>query len=458
MKPRSMLGLVGMVVACSASHPPTRQPANTSPSPRPVASKPFLPPREDIASAHARQAEQAFAEERWDDAAAAAQRCLETAPQRADCRYRWGAALERLDQPGLALEQYFEALRLDPTEGRYYPEPAALCLQHKLYDDTAALVAAGLARIGPASDPAFALRTQQLFVARVRDDISTMTTALEQSYLFHRQQHPETGFSLANVYAILKPPRPEEAVFLYLDFLDRICRGPGAKSHKEDCETAQAMVQRLGSLHPDLGQGKPPSIAPSAAPDPPPQLPETPVPPDRPVRLGNAYTVWGASVLLRSPHHHTEIEGKRISVTGVIGKTNLNDAPLCALHRPGVADQVDCRAPIPSFWLCDSVDSPTTDCIPVVGWASNYAQIWGAIQQSRKPKPRPYTDNYWGKTIPQPIPQRGASLTVTGLYGFAFTGSSSGVLSDPIMGILTYESLEWLNPPPGNPILPGMRR
>jgi hypothetical protein len=90
-----------------------------------------------------------------------------------------------------------------------------------------------------------------------------------------------------------------------------------------------------------------------------------------------------------------------------------------------------------------------------MGWASHYAHIWGAIVESRKPNPKPYVD-YWGYAIPLPIPQRGAKVTVTGRYGRAHTVLGALPI-DPTMGILAYEKLQWIEPPPRDPELSGMR-
>jgi hypothetical protein len=46
---------------------------------------------------------------------------------------------------------------------------------------------------------------------------------------------------------------------------------------------------------------------------------------------------------------------------------------------------------------------------------------------------------------------------VTGTYTTTFTGASQGTAADPIMGILTYKSIEWIEPPPEAATLPGMK-
>jgi hypothetical protein len=171
------------------------------------------------------------------------------------------------------------------------------------------------------------------------------------------------------------------------------------------------------------------------------------------------YTVWGASYYLRSRPHRHEVTGESIRVTGYVTKTNLPDAPACAVHRTGKADPEDCKAPLPTFWLGDSPDAPERECIQVMGFASNYAQIYDAIQVMDRGKPgEKYIDVFWGTALPNPLPARGAKVSVQGRYGTTFTKATSGSVSEPIMGILTFEEMLTLEPAPELASLPGVVR
>ena len=44
---------------------------------------------------------------------------------------------------------------------------------------------------------------------------------------------------------------------------------------------------------------------------------------------------------------------------------------------------------MPAFWVGDSKYAPEADCIKVMGWASNFAQIFDAIDEFYKGKPLP---------------------------------------------------------------------
>ncbi len=183
-------------------------------------------------------------------------------------------------------------------------------------------------------------------------------------------------------------------------------------------------------------------------------LPPVPRLSERPLMEGSAYTVWGASYSLRHAALRDTIAGQVIEVRGFIGKTNLMDAPKCAVHPPGVADPPGCRALVPAFWICDDRNDDLADCIQVMGWASNYAQLHQAIQSCAADPPLPIVDAYWGRTIACPIPAAGAEVTVTGTYSTTFTRASSGVATDPLMGILASDEIETRRPPPAPARLP----
>lgn len=193
-------------------------------------------------------------------------------------------------------------------------------------------------------------------------------------------------------------------------------------------------------------------------------LPPMPNVPQKPVKAGDAYTVWGASYYLRSRVHHDEVAGKTIKITGYITKTNLADAPECAVHETGKEDPEDCHPPVPAFWIADTKDADEKDSIKVLGWASNFAQLYDAVKEYEKydkakktgEDREPLTDGFWGVPIPDPLPAKGAKVTVEGNYSTTFTRATSGAEADPIMGVLTYEKMEVQEKAPETATLPGM--
>jgi len=193
-------------------------------------------------------------------------------------------------------------------------------------------------------------------------------------------------------------------------------------------------------------------------------LPSVPEVPKLPLKDGEAYTVWGASYYLRSRVHHNDVAGRDLKITGYIVATNLAEAPKCAIHATGKQDPEGCEAPIPTFWLADTKDGKKEDSIRVLGWASNFAQLYDAVNEYKKRRgrkakkePEPLQDNFWGVKIPDPLPGVGAKVTVTGNYSTAFTKATSGTVADPIMGVMTYDDVTYAEPPAELSTLPGMK-
>jgi hypothetical protein len=191
-------------------------------------------------------------------------------------------------------------------------------------------------------------------------------------------------------------------------------------------------------------------------------LPPVPQLPTDPIRVGDSYTVFGAIHQLRSRYHAADVTAKDISITGYIVDANIPRAPACAVHPTGKKDPDDCKSEIPSFWIADAKGNNTGQKIRVMGWASNFANVYDAMQkykdQKDPPKPPPtpdqagkpgflVQDELWAVLIPYPLPAVGAKVKVTGRYGSIFGKSSAGIVSDPNNGLMTYGTVETLEPP-----------
>jgi hypothetical protein len=229
------------------------------------------------------------------------------------------------------------------------------------------------------------------------------------------------------------------------------------------CAAEQRQVAPVAATQPGASAEPCPEAAPAAlVPAPgvtPPALPTVKLDKE-PIQFDDdSLTVWGASHYLRSRRHRVEVMRDVIGISGYVTKTNLPDAPACAVHRAGKADPENCRPEIPAFWLGDSPDAPESDCIRVLGFASNYAQLYDAMLLFDRGKPgERYIDTFWGVVIPNPLPARGAKVKVRGRLGPSFSKASSGVVSDTTMGILTFEEMLTLQPAREPATLPGLKR
>ena len=124
--------------------------------------------------------------------------------------------------------------------------------------------------------------------------------------------------------------------------------------------------------------------------------------PSKAKKQGDAYTVWGVTHDLRSRVHSDDVENKKISIVGYIVKTNYALAPPCSIHKTGKGDPADCKSPIPTFSIADD-KGEKTDMIDVMGWSSNFAQMFSLIEAIDKaPKGKEgeakLSDEFWGQT------------------------------------------------------------
>jgi hypothetical protein len=189
-------------------------------------------------------------------------------------------------------------------------------------------------------------------------------------------------------------------------------------------------------------------------------LPAVPTLPAKAIKVGDSYTVYGATHHLRSRVHNADVANKDLTITGYIVKTNLLEAPECAVHKTGKGDKDDCKAAVPAFWIADD-KGDDKNAIKVMGWASNFAQIYDAVQKYSAPKGakdvEAVKDEFWAVDIPNPIPNVGAKVTVNGNFAVSFTKATSSVETDPSHGILTYTKLTYVEPPAEPGTLPGMK-
>lgn len=192
-------------------------------------------------------------------------------------------------------------------------------------------------------------------------------------------------------------------------------------------------------------------------------LPGVPSLPTKPKKLPDgSYSIYGVTHDLRSRVHNEDVNGKKISITGYIVSTNFEKAPKCAIHKTGKGDPPDCKSPIPAFSIADD-KGETKDVIEVLGWASNFAQLFTmieAIDKAAKGKEKEVKlqDEFWAMELPNPLPNVGAKVKITGTYGITFTKATGGAAANPKYGIMTAEKIEYLEPPTAKAYLPGMKK
>jgi hypothetical protein len=225
---------------------------------------------------------------------------------------------------------------------------------------------------------------------------------------------------------------------------------------------AIAAAIALSSLSLGCGPDEQPYVPKPAVSGKKPTLAAVPTLPVKKKKDGDAYTIWGITHDLRSRVHTDDVRGKKVSIVGYVVKTNYDSAPKCAIHKTGKGDPADCKSSIPTFAIADD-KGEQKDMIDVMGWASNFAQLFTLIEgidkaAKGKESEVKLKDEFWAVDIPNPIPNIGAKVKVTGTYDITFTKATGGAASNPKYGIMTVEKIEYLEPPTDRVYLPGMKK
>lgn len=186
----------------------------------------------------------------YEDAKAPLQKCIELDPNFAEC-YHWlgQAQLWTGDEQG-ALSSYTKAIEHDPSFGYFYPPIAELYIHLRFYDEAEKVLKGGervLEKVQKNKNALYAMYTLLSNVYQAKRDDAGRIAALENANAVGGDSHPEIAFNLGSTYATMDPPQKDKAVRLLKSFNKRACAGKqGATTFKEQCETSQALVQKLG--------------------------------------------------------------------------------------------------------------------------------------------------------------------------------------------------------------------
>jgi tetratricopeptide (TPR) repeat protein len=177
-------------------------------------------------------------------------KCIEKDPNIADCYFLLGEAHLWTSEDQEALVQYSKAIEHDPTRAYFYPPLAELYLTYRLHNEAKEVLTEGTKLVPLTEDTKanlYSMYTLLAAVAQLAKDKSAQLAALEKAQQIDGENHPEIAFNLGSTYAVLDPPAKEKATRLLNSFTKRACRGAQAEKFKEQCETASALIQKLGS-------------------------------------------------------------------------------------------------------------------------------------------------------------------------------------------------------------------
>ena len=186
----------------------------------------------------------------YEEAKEPLKKCIEKDPNYAECYYFLGQAYlwTRNDQE--ALTNYTKAIEHDPmNHAMFYPPLGELYVNLKFYKEAEQVLQEGTRYIRPSEENnsnLYGMYVLLFEVAQAKDDKPSMLAAMEKAQEVAGEKHPEIAFNLGSTYAVMDPPQKEKAVRLLGSFAKRVCRGAQSQKYKEQCETAQSLVQKLG--------------------------------------------------------------------------------------------------------------------------------------------------------------------------------------------------------------------
>lgn len=185
----------------------------------------------------------------YKDAQAPLKKCVETDPNFAECYYWLGQADQwQLNEQG-ALENYTKAIEHDPTIGYFYAPLAEMYIHLKMYNEGEQVLKAGeqnLQKIQKNKNALYSIYTLLFNVHQARNDLAGGAAALEKANEIAGDTHPEIAFNLGSTYAVMDPPKKDQAIRLLKSFNKRACASKDAVKFKSQCETSNALVAKLG--------------------------------------------------------------------------------------------------------------------------------------------------------------------------------------------------------------------
>lgn len=184
----------------------------------------------------------------YEDAKAPLKACIERDPNFAECYHWLGTAHLWTDDPQGALKHYTTAIQKDPTVAYFYPPLGELYLTFRLYDEAEKVLSEGARVTKPIVanvNALYGIYTLLSNVYQAKGDEQARLNVLKKANAVAGDSHPEIAFNLGSTYAVMNPPKTEQALRLLKTFNRRACRGQAAQKFGDQCATSQALVQKL---------------------------------------------------------------------------------------------------------------------------------------------------------------------------------------------------------------------
>jgi tetratricopeptide (TPR) repeat protein len=183
----------------------------------------------------------------WDEAKDPLEKCIQIDPNFDDCYYQLGEVYLQTDDEQRALENWTKAIQHNPKELIFYAPLAELYMNLGYYDQALATVKAGLDFSKPDAPGLVNLYVLQGAVYQAKGDLANASAALEKGKQADTEgAHPEILFNLGSTYAVMSPPKKQEALQMLKAFNTKACKGAKAKNYKPQCEQTATLMTTLG--------------------------------------------------------------------------------------------------------------------------------------------------------------------------------------------------------------------
>ncbi len=186
----------------------------------------------------------------YEEAKEPLKKCIEKDPNYSECYHFLGEASLWTNDEQSALDNYTKAIEHNPTQAYYYPPLGELLITFKFYKEAGQVLKEGTRIIPPGektNNHLYAMYVLRFQVAQAGDDKAEMVASMEKAQEVAGDSHPEISFNLGSTYAVMDPPQKEKAARLLKSFVKRACRSAKASKFKEQCETANSLIQKLGA-------------------------------------------------------------------------------------------------------------------------------------------------------------------------------------------------------------------
>ncbi len=187
--------------------------------------------------------------DKYSEAQEPLKKCIEKDPNLAECYFYLGESYLWTGDEQNALDNYTKAAEHDPTVAYFYPALAELYIVLKFYKEADSVLKEGTRIIAPGekhNNHLYGMYVLRFEVAQAQGDKASMVVAMEKAQEVAGDAHPEIAFNLGSTYAVMEPPQKEKAVRLLSSFVKRACRSAKAAQYKEQCETSNTLIQKLG--------------------------------------------------------------------------------------------------------------------------------------------------------------------------------------------------------------------